>query len=85
MEARSRWAAPSRLQLLPNMASRIVKPIGPAVGARIFSDPCTASGGPAAVAFFRKGRGEFPVWLSGASEDAFARFTVYICLQRSQL
>ena len=49
------------IQLLPDVAPRIVKPIGSTVYVRICSDACAADGGLAGVALFSNRGDEFSV------------------------
>ena len=61
---RSSW----RIQPLPNMALRAIKPFGRAVDVRIYSDACTSYGALAPAAFFANPSGEFTAFPKGAAE-----------------
>ena len=68
IDKKARWAVERRLKLLPNLAPRIIKPIGRAVGGTIYSDACATEGGVAAVTLFSIGENGLTVFLGGNAE-----------------
>ena len=67
LDKRSRWALEWWVRLLPDMAPRMIRPIGHLVDVRIYSDACTTGGGLAAVALF-SGNEEVTVLLTGTAD-----------------
>ena len=72
LDKRSSWALNWRLRLLPDMAPRLIKPIGSLVDVRIYSDACTTGGGMAAVALF-SGTKEVTVLMTGVADKKLLR------------
>ena len=73
LDKRSIWASSRGIQLPPNMASRIVEPLWPAVDVRIYSGACSTVGGLAAVDFFANHGGGLPVLLRSTAENELIR------------
>ena len=72
-DKRSRWALPWWIRLLPNVAPRIMSPLGRTFAVRIYPDECTTDGRLAAVAFVTSPEDKSTVMLHGADENALQK------------